>query len=124
MSQQERGATITLRWTAFWGTGSRDFRTPYALKEKYRARPTSRTFLYKYVPKDRIGNGAPNSLRATQILALNDDMECNLETRNDMSSRMSTLDFPRPDAVKAGSNTWASHCRGKRSLIGELAIVT
>ena len=36
--------------------------------------------LYKYIPKERIGNGAPNSLRATQLLALNDDMECNVTT--------------------------------------------
>ena len=36
--------------------------------------------LYKYIPKERIGNGAPDSLRATQLLALNDDMECNVTT--------------------------------------------
>ena len=36
--------------------------------------------LYKYIPKERIGKGAPNSLRATQLLALNDDMECNVTT--------------------------------------------
>ena len=36
--------------------------------------------LYKYIPKERIGNGVPDSLRATQLLALNDDMECNLTT--------------------------------------------
>ena len=36
--------------------------------------------LYKYIPKERIGKGAPDSLRATQLLALNDDMECNLTT--------------------------------------------
>ncbi|MYB76091.1 MAG: DUF2971 domain-containing protein [Chloroflexi bacterium] len=36
--------------------------------------------LYKYIPKERIGKGAPNSLRATQLLALNDDMECNVST--------------------------------------------
>ena len=34
--------------------------------------------LYKYIPKDRIGAGAPNSLRATQVKALNDDREANL----------------------------------------------
>ena len=39
--------------------------------------------LYKYIPKERIGNGAPNSLRATQLLALNDDMECNITTMSD-----------------------------------------
>ena len=36
--------------------------------------------LYKYFPKQRIGNGAPDSLRATQLLALNDVMECNVST--------------------------------------------
>ena len=36
--------------------------------------------LYKYIPVERIGNGAPGSLRATQLLALNDDMECNVTT--------------------------------------------
>ena len=38
--------------------------------------------LYKYIPKELIGAGAPNSLRATQLLALNDDMECNVTTMN------------------------------------------
>ena len=36
--------------------------------------------LYKYIPKKLIGKGAPDSLRATQLLALNDDMECNVTT--------------------------------------------
>ena len=36
--------------------------------------------LYKYIPKRFIGKGAPDSLRATQLLALNDDMECNVTT--------------------------------------------
>ncbi len=36
--------------------------------------------VYKYVPKKLIGKGAPISLRATQLLALNDDMECNVTT--------------------------------------------
>ena len=36
--------------------------------------------LYKYIPKERIGMGAPDSLRATQLLALNDDMECDVIT--------------------------------------------
>ena len=39
--------------------------------------------LYKYIPKERIGKGAPDSLRATQLLALNDDMECNITTMPD-----------------------------------------
>ena len=34
--------------------------------------------VYKYIPSKLIGNGAPNSLRATELLALNDDMECNV----------------------------------------------
>ena len=36
--------------------------------------------VYKYIPRGLIGKGAPNSLRATQLLALNDDMECNVTT--------------------------------------------
>ena len=36
--------------------------------------------LYKYIPKERIGDGAPDSVRTTQLLALNDDMECNVTT--------------------------------------------
>ena len=36
--------------------------------------------LYKYIPRELIGKGAPDSLRATQLLALNDDMECNVTT--------------------------------------------
>ena len=36
--------------------------------------------LYKYIPKKNIGRGSPKSLRATQLLALNDDMECNVIT--------------------------------------------
>lgn len=34
--------------------------------------------LYKYIPRERIGDGSPDTLRATQLLALNDDMECNV----------------------------------------------
>ena len=47
--------------------------------------------LYKYIPRERIGEGAPNSLRATQLLALNDDMECNVVTMPDRE--MDVLDF-------------------------------
>ena len=36
--------------------------------------------LYKYIPKFLIGEGPPRNLRATQLLALNDDMECNVIT--------------------------------------------
>ena len=48
--------------------------------------------LYKYIPKDRIGKGAPDSLRATQLLALNDDMECNVTTMQG-SKQEDTLAF-------------------------------
>ena len=44
--------------------------------------------LYKYVPRELIGNGVPNSLRATQLLALNDDMECNVITMKDVNESM------------------------------------
>ena len=47
--------------------------------------------LYKYIPRERIGEGAPNGLRATQLLALNDDMECNIITMHD--KEMDILDF-------------------------------
>ena len=40
--------------------------------------------LYKYIPKDRIGKGAPNSLRATQVKALNDDMEANIRVMKEL----------------------------------------
>ena len=48
--------------------------------------------LYKYVPKELIGAGAPDSLRATQLLALNDDMECNVTTMKG-SEQEDTLEF-------------------------------
>ena len=48
--------------------------------------------LYKYIPKKLIGEGAPNSLRATQLLALNDDMECNVTTMKG-SEQEDTLAF-------------------------------
>lgn len=47
--------------------------------------------VYKYIPRDRIGQGAPRTLRATQISALNDDMECNVTVMNDTD--MDVLDF-------------------------------
>ena len=49
--------------------------------------------LYKYIPKKLIGKGAPGSLRATQLLALNDDMECNVITMKDLEG--DTLAFLR-----------------------------
>ena len=48
--------------------------------------------LYKYIPTKLIGAGAPNSLRATQLLALNDDMECNVTTMK-ASEQEDTLEF-------------------------------
>ena len=48
--------------------------------------------LYKYIPKELIGAGAPDSLRATQLLALNDDMECNVTTMKG-SVQENTLEF-------------------------------
>ena len=38
--------------------------------------------LYKYIPWRLLQHGYPNALRATQILALNDVMECNITTMN------------------------------------------
>ena len=48
--------------------------------------------LYKYIPVELIGKGAPDSLRATQLLALNDDMECNVTTMKG-SEQEDTLAF-------------------------------
>ena len=48
--------------------------------------------LYKYIPRELIGKGAPDSLRATQLLALNDDMECNVTTMKG-SEQEDTLEF-------------------------------
>ena len=48
---------------------------------------------YKYI-RSLIGRGAPSSLRATQLLALNDDMECNVTTRKG-SEEEDTLAFLR-----------------------------
>ena len=48
--------------------------------------------LYKYIPRGRIGHGAPDSLRATQLLALNDDMECNIAANN-YNNKLGTLEF-------------------------------
>lgn len=39
--------------------------------------------VYKYLPAHLIGKGPPRSLRATQMLALNDKMECNFITMSD-----------------------------------------
>ena len=36
--------------------------------------------LYKYIPRELLGKGPPTNLRATQLSALNDDMECNVIT--------------------------------------------
>ena len=55
--------------------------------------------LYKYIRREIIGNGAPNSLRATQLLALNDDMECNVITMKDVNQSM--LDMLRMVREKA-----------------------
>ena len=49
--------------------------------------------LYKYIPKERIGDGAPDTLRATQLLALNDDMECNVIAMK--NSQQEALQFLR-----------------------------
>ena len=50
--------------------------------------------LYKYIPRKLIGKGPPSSLRATQLLALNDDMECNVTTMKS-SQEEDTLAFLR-----------------------------
>lgn len=57
-----------------------------------RGEPDIPDILYKYIPTHLIGSGAPNSLRATQLRALNDDMECSVETMN-TDEDMDTLQF-------------------------------
>ena len=57
-----------------------------------RGEPKIPELLYKYIPKHLIGSGAPNSLRATQLRALNDDMECSVETVN-TDEQMDSLQF-------------------------------
>ena len=47
--------------------------------------------IYKYIPIDNLCKGAPRTLRATQVLALNDDMECNIVVENNTDMRI--LDF-------------------------------
>ena len=61
-------------------------------ERQVRGEPEIPAVLYKYIPKDRIGRGAPESLRATQIMALNDDMECNVVTMNG-NDQLDALDF-------------------------------
>ena len=58
-----------------------------------RGEPDVPDVLYKYIPRELIGKGAPNSLRATQLRALNDDMECNIVTMsgNDDMDRLAFL---------------------------------
>ena len=51
------------------------------------------SIVYKYIPSELVYKGAPKSLRATQLLALNDIMECNVETRG--TGHHDTLDFLR-----------------------------
>ena len=57
-----------------------------------RGEPEIPEILYKYIPKHRIGSGAPNSLRATQLRALNDVMECSVATMN-TDDEMDILQF-------------------------------
>ena len=90
-SQKERGAMI-VAMDGILGHWLQRLQNAVCAEKQVQGKADIPDVLYKYVPRERIGNGAPNSLRATQILALNDDMECNLETRNDINL-MSTLDF-------------------------------
>ena len=57
-----------------------------------RGKPDVPQILYKYIPRHLIGSGAPNSLRATQLRALNDDMECSVRTMN-TDTQMDALQF-------------------------------
>ena len=61
-------------------------------EKQVRGDPEIPAILYKYIPRNLIGKGAPDSLRATQLLALNDDMECNVTTMNN-SEQVDALAF-------------------------------
>ena len=68
------------------------FQSEECAERQVRGEPEVPAVLYKYIPKDRIGRGAPESLRATHIRALNDDMECNVVTMNS-NGQWYALDF-------------------------------
>ena len=68
------------------------FQSEECAEKQVRGEPEIPATLYKYIPKNLIGKGAPDSLRATQLLALNDEMECNVTTMNN-SEQVDTLAF-------------------------------
>ena len=68
-----------------------------------RGEPEIPEILYKYIPQHLIGSGAPNSLRATQLRALNDDMECSVTTVN-TDDQMDTLQFLASVQSKLGEH--------------------
>ena len=68
-----------------------------------RGEPNVPEILYKYIPRHLIGSGAPNSLRATQLRALNDDMECNVTTMH-TDEDMPTFQFLRLVQSKLGEH--------------------
>ena len=76
------------RLTAHW---LRTFQSEECADRLAEGRTELPDVVYKYIPRGHVDKGAPNSLRATQILALNDDMECNVTTMHDRE--MDILDF-------------------------------
>ena len=69
--------------------------------------------LYKYIPMNRIGAGAPRSLRATQPSALNDVMECSIGPRGGAGTDA--------EAYRAAVGTKLQECLGVTMSRGELA---
>ena len=56
------------------------YQSQACLRERLWGDAETPSTVYKYLPAELVNAGAPTSLRATQILALNDIMECNVET--------------------------------------------
>ncbi len=71
------------------------------------------TVLYKYLPIERIGRGAPRSLRATQPSALNDVMECSIGTMGGA--------IPGASEYRAAVGAKLEECFGIAMPDGELA---
>ena len=71
------------------------------------------SILYKYIPINRIGQGAPRSLRATQPSALNDVMECSIGAMSESSAEASSY--------RAAVGRKLKECLGVTLSEGELA---
>ena len=91
-STEENRRVITSFMDSILTHWLKTYQSEECAERQVRGDPEVPPILYKYIPKDRIGKGAPDSLRATQIMALNDDMECNVVTMNS-NDQLYALDF-------------------------------